>query len=334
MAMNELKFLFSKRKLLIFVFVLLSFIGVFHIKYVKEYGEYTNTQIEYYSNIINVENQRIKMASELDLLEFFNEDLIYCQKLLSDFRQDATAKTIAYDLYERDCMILSYTNKGVKLSNFPSILQDTESDLGSCIKQEKMYLENQTYDFVYKNKPTGFYLLAQIFEDKNLFFYLILILIVIINVDIWSKDLENNTLRYVLTSGKSRSFIYIGRTLFYSLFTMLICILFILLLFEIGCVFYGSGSNLYIGLNSIVAYVYKKLLCFVFIGFFVCSIVQMMSLFTKNTGINLMISCLAMMFMYVYLDSNVLWQNIPIFIGLTIGIHVISFLKFTKSDLG
>ena len=62
---------------------------------------------------------------------------------------------------------------------------------------EKTYIENEYYDFVYQNKPTGCYLMVQFLKGNNLFFYLFMILILVWNVDIWSKDLENNTFRYL-----------------------------------------------------------------------------------------------------------------------------------------
>lgn len=334
MIKNEWKFIFIKRKILLYVLVVLFFSGLFFFKYDREYKNYSDTQIEYYSNMIDVENQRIKMASDEDLLKFFNEDMTYCQKLLSDFRQEEEIETIAQDLYERDCMILSYINQGTKLSSFPSILQNTKKDLKIRIKQEKRYLENEYYDFVYKNKPTGFYMLAQLFENGNFFFYLMMILILIINVDIWSKDLENKTIRYVLISGKSRNSIYTSRMVLnvgISLFLSLICVL---LLFGLGCVFYGTGQGLYIGLIPISTYVLNRLIEFIVIEIFAISMIQFVSFFTQNTGISMMLGGLALLFMYVYLDLSNIWGYTPFILNISILIQCVLFISFMKMDLG
>ncbi len=334
MIKNEFNFIFTKRKILLYVLVVLSFSGLFFFKYDREYKNYSDTQIEYYSNMIDVENQRIKMASDEDLLKFFNEDMTYCQKLLSDFRQEEEIETIAQDLYERDCMILSYINQGTKLSSFPSILQNTKKDLKIRIKQEKRYLENEYYDFVLKNKPTGFYMLAQLFEKGNFFFYLMIILILIINVDIWSKDLENKTIRYVLISGKSRNSIYTSRMFMnmgISLFLSLICVL---LLFGLGCICYGTGQGLYIGLIPISTYVLNRLIEFIVIEIFAISMIQFVSFFTQNTGISMMLGGLALLFMYVYLDLSNIWGYTPFILNISILIQCVLFISFMKMDLG
>ncbi|MFR3429361.1 MAG: hypothetical protein ACLTTH_04265 [Holdemanella porci] len=112
-------------------------------------------------------------------------------------------------MYDRDQKILKYIDSGMDLSNFKSILQNNKQDLKKRIQMEKTYIENEYYDFVYQNKPTGCYLMVQFLKGNNLFFYLFMILILVWNVDIWSKDLENNTFRYLFTIGKSRKYVYI-----------------------------------------------------------------------------------------------------------------------------
>lgn len=123
-------------------------------------------------------------------------------------------------MYDRDQNILKYFDSGMDLSNFKSILQNNKQDLKKRIQMEKTYIENEYYDFVYQNKPTGCYLMVQFLKGNNLFFYLFMILILVWNVDIWSKDLENNTFRYLFTIGKVvNMYIYFARCyIFLSLF--------------------------------------------------------------------------------------------------------------------
>lgn len=96
---------------------------------------------------------------------------------------------------------------------------------------EKTYIENEYYDFVYQNKPTGCYLMVQFLKGNNLFFYLFMILILVWNVDIWSKDLENNTFRYLFTIGKSRKYVYILRALLHIFITV-----FLVYYFSLYCI--------------------------------------------------------------------------------------------------
>ena len=172
----------------------------------------------YYYEMINEENQRINILPKEKLNAFFREDSIYCQKLLSDWKNDEDAKIIAKDMYDRDQNILKYIDSGMDLSNFKSILQNNKQDLKKRIQMEKTYIENEYYDFVYQNKPTGCYLMVQFLKGNNLFFYLFMILILVWNVDIWSKDLENNTFRYLFTIGKSRKYVYILRALLHNFY--------------------------------------------------------------------------------------------------------------------
>ena len=137
-----------------------------------------------------------------------------------NWKNDEDAKTIAKDMYDRDQNILKYIDSGMDLSNFKSILTKIiKQDLKKRIQMEKTYIENEYYDFVYQNKPTGCYLMVQFLKGNNLFFYLFMILILVWNVDIWSKDLENNTFRYLFTIGKSRKYVYILRTLLHIFIT-------------------------------------------------------------------------------------------------------------------
>lgn len=115
----------------------------------------------YYYEMVNEENQRINILPKEKMNEFFREDSIYCQKLLSDWKNDEDAKIIAKDMYDRDQNILKYFDSGMDLSNFKSILQNNKQDLKKRIQMEKTYIENEYYDFVYQNKPTGCYLMVQ-----------------------------------------------------------------------------------------------------------------------------------------------------------------------------
>ena len=332
MIKNEMRFILTKKKICIYILLLFSFVSLFLFKYDKEYKAYSDTQIEYYSNIIDAENQRIKMSADVDLICFFNNDIVNCQKLLVDFKQNEDIKIIANDLYNRDCEILNYLKKNVNLSNFPSVLQNTELDLKIRVKQERIYLENKYYDFVYKNKPTGLYLLLQIFEEGNFFFYLFMIMALVINVDSWSKDLENGTIIYLLTVEKNK--IYLMRTLVHTIFTVLLGLLYAAIVFGIGYINYGSGEQLYVNLSPIKDYVFYHFICFMLIEIFAISIVQFMSFLTKNTGINLMLFSFALIYMYVYLNFNALWNLSALFVLLTIGIQIILLVFFKKSDLG
>lgn len=151
---NEFKFLFSKRNILALILVLISVLSVYFFKYNTEYEQYASNQIMYYYETLNEENQRINILPKEKLNAFFREDSIYCQKLLSDWKNDEDVKIIAKDMYDRDQNILKYIDSGMDLSNFKSILQNNKQDLKKRIQMEKTYIENEYYDFVYQNKPT------------------------------------------------------------------------------------------------------------------------------------------------------------------------------------
>ena len=112
---NEFKFLFSKRNILVLILVLISVLSVYFFKYNTEYEQYASNQIMYYYETLNEENQRINILPKEKLNAFFREDSIYCQKLLSDWKNDEDAKIIAKDMYDRDQNILKYIDSGMDL---------------------------------------------------------------------------------------------------------------------------------------------------------------------------------------------------------------------------
>ena len=276
---NELRFLFSKRNILVLILVLIGVLSVYFFKYNTEYEQYASNQIMYYYEMINEENQRINILPKEKLNAFFREDSIYCQKLLSDWKNDEDAKIIAKDMYDRDQNILKYIDSGMNLSNFKSILQNNKQDLKKRIQMEKTYIENEYYDFVYQNKPTGCYLMVQFLKGNNLFFYLFMILILVWNVDIWSKDLENNTFRYLFTIGKSRKYVYILRALLHILITVFFSILFFVVLYLIGYINCGSGIELLIGTTPVIIYLFHHILSVLGWVLFSASCIQCLSLF-------------------------------------------------------
>ena len=103
---NEFGFLFSKRNILVLILVLIGILSVYFFKYNTEYEQYASNQIMYYYEMVNEENQRINILPKEKMNAFFREDSIYCQKLLSDWKNDEDAKTIAKDMYDRDQNIL------------------------------------------------------------------------------------------------------------------------------------------------------------------------------------------------------------------------------------
>ena len=79
----------------------------------------------YYYEMINEENQRINILPKEKLNAFFREDSIYCQKLLSDWKNDEDAKIIAKDMYDRDQNILIQVWIYPILNRFSKIINKT-----------------------------------------------------------------------------------------------------------------------------------------------------------------------------------------------------------------
>lgn len=62
---NELRFLFSKRNILVLILVLIGVLSVYFFKYNTEYERYASNQIMYYYEMINEENQRINILPKV-----------------------------------------------------------------------------------------------------------------------------------------------------------------------------------------------------------------------------------------------------------------------------
>lgn len=161
-----------------------------------------------------------------------------------------------------------------------------------------------------------------------------MILILVWNVDIWSKDLENNTFRYLFTIGKSRKYVYILRTLLHIFITVFFSILFFVVLYLIGYINCGSGIELLIGTTPVIIYLFHHILSVLGWVLFSASCIQCLSLLTKNKGMSLMLTGLLFVFMYTYLHIETLWAYTSLFFIGAICIQFISCLYLERLDLG
>ena len=331
---NEIRFLFTKRYFMILILGIVGIISVFFFKYNLDFMHYGQNQIEYYSEVIQTETQRMSILPDEEMNSFFQEDSISCQKLLSDWKNGADDKTIAFDLYKRDLVMLDYIKSGMDLEKFPTILQNSKADLLLRIKMEKICLDKETYDFVYPNKPTGYYLLIQIMGGNNLFFYLLLIVVLSINIDIWSKDLENGMIQSLFTIGKIRRSIYITRTTIRILWSIAVSLLFLVVLFSIGLFTYGNGTGLYVGTISANQYFFNHCLSLITLIIFSVSFCQSLSFFVKNTGICLLLTGLILLFMYTYIDISILLNSTFVFVIGSVFFHLATLISLERADLG
>lgn len=331
---NELKFVLSKRKLLCFVALVVGIILVFYFKYNVDYMTFREQQIDYYSEMIDMENQRMNILSESEWNAVFKEDLVHCQKLLSDWKNNTDKEIIAQDLYDRDRVLLEYVESGVHIDSFTTILQDTVKDLKTRTKMERFFIKNEYYDFIFKNKPTGCYLLVQITKENNLFFYLLFIMVVILNTDIWSKDFETKCTHFLFTAGKGRRCVFLIRTGIRHGITIFITFIFLLFLFLMGYANYGSGIDMYVETVPVTKYILEyglRLLVFIL---FSSSCIQSVSFYLKNTGTCLMIIGLFMLFMYTYLDVATLLRCTSLFVVGTLVAQSTTLLSLERVDIG
>ena len=73
---NELRFLFSKRNILVLILVLIGVLSVYFFKYNTEYEQYASNQIMYYYEMINEDNHRSGEVISKPFYRYFGSMLI------------------------------------------------------------------------------------------------------------------------------------------------------------------------------------------------------------------------------------------------------------------
>ena len=290
---NEIRIFFSKRNIGIFIIGCLSMIVIFCFYFVPKHNNFISSQVHYYEQMVTSDATRSKIITEqingmkeigedTEKLEksrdFWQADLENC-RLVSYNLEHENAHCIAETMIKRDKLLQKVIDEGGDLSSYSIMLRNDERDLKNRIKLQDMYMKNQFYDFVYEKMPTAYYMLS--------------------NFDCWSKDFESNTYKLLFTMTGSRTKIYLSRTIVTSIATMIMSLMMISILFVLGYYAYGLGDEVFVIVKNtfvpISIWCMNNLMITIVLLAFLSTMIQVLSLLTKNSGISLLVPCLCLL---------------------------------------
>lgn len=322
---NEFWIWFNRRNIIVFILAIVALLGTFFLYYSPIYQDTIQSQMDYYQDFASEDGFRVQMYEEnqsalenakMDttknekMLEFWRNDQVYCQSLSGAWKSN-DSEMIAKALYDRDQYVLNCIESGIDLSMYPSILKNTKVDLQKRLRFEKLSIAKGNYEFIYENKPTGVYLIRQMFHPGSVVVLIWLICILLWNYSVWSSEYEEKTYQLLFALPISKRKIYAVRTMVSSFMTFAGCLCLMGIWFAMGSMFYGSGADSFIsiakGMLSGSQYGLIILAPFVTNIFFVQMVVQLISLFTKNSGLSLILPILILLL--IYMDSTVSVYN-------------------------
>ena len=310
---NEIRIFFSKRNIGIFIIGCLSMIVIFCFYFVPKHNNFISSQVHYYEQMVTSDATRSKIITEqinrmkeigedTEKLEksrdFFHADLENC-RLVSYNLEHENAHCIAETMIKRDKLLQKVIDEGGDLSSYSIMLRNDERDLKNRIKLQDMYMKNQFYDFVYEKMPTAYYMLSNFFVFGGIPIIVILACVILSNFDCWSKDFESNTYKLLFTMTGSRAKIYLSRTIVTSIATMIMSLMMISILFVLGYFAYGLGDEVFVIVKNtfvpISMWCMNNLMITIVLLAFLSTMIQVLSLLTKNSGISLLVPCLCLL---------------------------------------
>lgn len=221
----------------------------------------------------------------------------YAQKILKDYIVTNDNEYIRLECGS-DNDFSNVINLLVK-NNISIYLIEDKRDLKNRIKLQDMYMKNQFYDFVYEKMPTAYYMLSNFFVFGGIPIIVILACVILSNFDCWSKDFESNTYKLLFTMTGSRTKIYLSRTIVTSIATMIMSLMMISILFVLGYYAYGLGDEVFVTVKNtfvpISMWCMNNLMITIVLLAFLSTMIQVLSLLTKNSGISLLVPCLCLL---------------------------------------
>ena len=241
------------------------------------------------------------------LKRFWERAYALCFQLYCDWTNHEPARTIAAHALAWDEALWSALEEGLPIQSYASLLLNTRDDLEDRIRVARASLEAGNTDFLMPQKPTGFGLVFQLFQPRNGGMFVILLCLLLMNADSWSREFEQGMFKTLFTSPRSRGNIFWLRTLCTGMASVLVYGSGAAFLFLFGTCLHGVGSGQLVATREGVAAIGKVVQAGIVtqmtdvLFWSVCA--QCLSWWTKETGIVLMVGLLVLMGMMVFPDS-------------------------------
>ena len=155
---------------------------------------------------------------------------------------------------EMDDNLIPIHEQGIE-TGITGLYKSDERDWNSRMILRDAYAKENRQSPLIPIRPDGAYLVSEALNGTSFLYFVAVILIILLNFDIWSKDFENETSRLLFTMPYSKKQIYLTRLIVRFIMSLISIFVCLTILFLIGYVKFGSGLERLIivnqkGLNS------------------------------------------------------------------------------------
>lgn len=307
----ECKRILNKRNILFILIVCLLATGCYFLVYEKQsndfYSKLTKTldkdvqyatiTIEYIKN----ENRNLtgeKLEDNINLLNVWEKEKNYSDEILMYLKSGNIGEyehEIVELFHKRDLNVINYKN----YNDIAILLRDDFRSINNRIDLYEYYNTKGKTIKLNQEEPTLMYLLKDLCGNSSLFL-ISMIIIILLNADIWSYEFDKNAYKLLFTTPFNKSTIYFSKVITHFVVTLIVIIFVLIIpcilsisLHGMGCdtfevIDQGVVSNfIYTTDNSSLVVpigIYCKYIGFVFIGYFIMvfSLINFISYITKD----------------------------------------------------
>lgn len=203
-------------------------------QYTSAYDEINNSKYSYNDK----RSLKDKINMWKDLLNKYSELTILLQTEDSQYDE-----LIQYQIQDIDQAIKQYKKTGLQDEEIANLYQTDDHSLQARELKHEVY-GNKPW-FMSENKPTVVNLLLDACSLTSISGLILLLVIILINYDMWSNDFETHAYRLLFLNAGSRKKIYLRRLLCRFLFTFASLAFILAVYLGYGGLRYGSGITAY-----------------------------------------------------------------------------------------
>lgn len=384
---NEIKLFFSKKNIIVAIIGAILMVVSFQLSYIKAYDEYA----ESYQNKLQeeVDNATVWSARYTRRLERLLEEYpgheaipeaemtakvwknnLYYLKYLQILWQRPEENKVEIKKAEKqmdDNLILIH-DQNIE-TGITGLYRFDQRDWNNRILIRDSYENAKSEEPLIPIKPDGAYVLSNALSGTSIPYLIIIILMILWNYDIWSRDFENETTRLIFTLPYTKNQIYIARFITRFIMSLLGILICLFVLFLSGYIRFGSGLERWVIVNqkavntfgffnvsgeqlleldkvvSIKHFILLELAVFIPYVLMIYTFIQFFSFVSKNQMISMIVPIIGLVILLSYLllpkETNIVGINIflymqsqELFLGaLGIGLPLIVTLLFAVSLL-
>lgn len=265
---NEIKMFFSRKNIILIIISCIIAVLIFQVDYERQYERYPQQRLQELSEEIN--NATVWSARYTRRLERLIDELPGHPSTPEAKLMDQTWKSHLKNLTTLSLLWKESEENKEKIINVEqrldeSLIEVNEMKIDTGITRlyrdverdwnKRMMLLGESKESGLKAeinplRPTAMYLLNDSINGRSYISLLIIVLIILFNFDIWSKDFDNETVRLIFTLPYSKTKIFNIRFITRFILSLFSVIIPILILCSIGFYKYGLGLENFTVINS------------------------------------------------------------------------------------